>query len=539
MEDFYTYIGQVNIALGIFCLFYRFLFAGDTFFAVRRGFLLSAVLLAFLYPFISLAGLLKEQAPLQEVFAGYVQAVDYAVSVVAPVEGEHFLTWENVIVFIWGTGVVILGVRMLLQLAALGRLLLKSRKTVLEGMRIVTIPAGTAPFSFFNWIFVCPDDHSPEELHHILLHEATHTRQYHSWDMILSEVLCTAFWLNPAVWLLRKYIRQNLEFLADDQVVNTGCDRKNYQYDLLRLSHRANVLPIVNNFNVSQLKKRIMMMNKKKTSRLGLLKYVVLLPVTVVLVLAGNARTVAEIVNELALPGEVPEMFRDGKMLPVIDVSSQQRKEGEKCMKGRVVDENGQPIPAVSIIMKNSSVGTLSDKKGNFLIRGYDSGILCFSYVGKDTREIPYTKGTKELKVVMNQVATELEEIVVVAYVPDTTEVKPQEEEKEIFVVVEDMPRFKEGQLGTYLARHIKYPVRAAEKGIEGKVFVTFVIDKQGKVKDAKVARSVEASLDKEALRIVETMPDWKPGKQRGIPVDVQFTLPIDFKLQKMVVQSK
>ncbi|MCQ5178192.1 hypothetical protein NE693_16470, partial [Faecalibacterium prausnitzii] len=84
----------------------------------------------------------------------------------------------------------------------------------------------------------------------------------------LGEILCIFFWFNPVVWLLRKEIRQNLEFLADEQVVNSGYNRKNYQYHLLRLSHQSTAVPIVNNFNVSQLKKRIIMMNKKKTSRI-------------------------------------------------------------------------------------------------------------------------------------------------------------------------------------------------------------------------------------------------------------------------------
>ena len=115
--------------------------------------------------------------------------------------------------------------------------------------------------------------------------------------MLLGEILCIFFWFNPVVWLLRKEIRQNLEFLADEQVVNSGYNRKNYQYHLLRLSHQSTAVPIVNNFNVSQLKKRIIMMNKKKTSRIGLLKYAFLLPVTGLLILAGNARAVTDLAS--------------------------------------------------------------------------------------------------------------------------------------------------------------------------------------------------------------------------------------------------
>ena len=94
-----------------------------------------------------------------------------------------------------------------------------------------------APFSFFHWVFLNPEDYSDRERKEILTHEKTHVEQWHSVDMLLGEVLCILFWFNPFVWLLRRDIRQNLEFLADRKVVESGYDRKNYQYHLLRLSH--------------------------------------------------------------------------------------------------------------------------------------------------------------------------------------------------------------------------------------------------------------------------------------------------------------
>ena len=104
--------------------------------------------------------------------------------------------------------------------------------------------------------------------------------------------------------------------------------------------------------------------------------------------------------------------------------------------------------------------------------------------------------------------------------------------EGEIFTAVEEMPVFKEGNVLAYMARMVKYPVRAQEKGIQGKVIVSFVIDKAGRVTDPQVVRSVDQDLDREALRVVKALPDWIPGKQRGVAVDVFYTLPIEFRLQ-------
>jgi len=107
-------------------------------------------------------------------------------------------------------------------------------------------------------------------------------------------------------------------------------------------------------------------------------------------------------------------------------------------------------------------------------------------------------------------------------------------EEAQVFFIVEDMPEFPGGDLALrkYIANAIKYPVIAQENGIQGKVYVTFVVGKDGKVQNARIARGVDPSLDKEALRVVNSLPTWKPGKQRGKPVNVSYTVPINFVLQ-------
>jgi protein TonB len=109
-----------------------------------------------------------------------------------------------------------------------------------------------------------------------------------------------------------------------------------------------------------------------------------------------------------------------------------------------------------------------------------------------------------------------------------------EEEEAQVFFIVEDMPEFPGGEMAlrTYIANAIKYPVIAQENGIQGKVYVTFVVGKDGSVSNASIARGVDPSIDKEALRVINTLPKWKPGKQRGKPVNVSYTVPINFQLQ-------
>ena len=124
--------------------------------------------------------------------------------------------------------------------------------------------------------------------------------------------------------------------------------------------------------------------------------------------------------------------------------------------------------------------------------------------------------------------------LITVAPVLSAPKEEEEEEATEVFFIVEDMPEFPGGEMAlrTYIANSIKYPVIAQENGIQGKVYVTFVVGKDGSVTNATIARGVDPSIDKEALRVVNSLPKWKPGKQRGKPVNVSYTVPINFVLQ-------
>ncbi|WP_299578914.1 energy transducer TonB [uncultured Sunxiuqinia sp.] len=128
---------------------------------------------------------------------------------------------------------------------------------------------------------------------------------------------------------------------------------------------------------------------------------------------------------------------------------------------------------------------------------------------------------------------TDIDEETAIEVAPVIQE-EEEEEEGQVFFIVEDMPEFPGGELALrkFIANAIKYPVIAQENGIQGKVYVNFVVDTDGSVTNARIARGVDQSLDKEALRVVNNLPKWKPGQQRGKPVKVSYTVPINFVLQ-------
>lgn len=511
------YVLQVNVGLLVFYLLYRGLLARDTFLGMRRLYWWAAWVLAFLYPLVKLGVWGRTETPLQVVMADYAEAMTVVVSAVAPEEAATW-SWQDGLALLWAAGASALLLRMLVQLAVVCRLARRGRKVEWHGVRVLAVEGDNVPFSFFRWIFVQPGNHSEGELEEILAHEQAHVCQWHSLDVVVSELLCCLFWFNPAVWLAKRCVRQNLEFLADRAVVHSGFDRKNYQYHLLRLSYGVNIGQIVNNFNVSPLKKRIMMMNKKKSRHAGALKYALLLPVAGLLVLSANAEAVAETAENV--------------------VAHWTADEGPVRMTGVVVDENGKPLPGVTVVIKGSMLGVATDAEGRFEIVSPEDKTLVFTYVGRKTQEVAFDAGTTDIKVVMPVEDVELNPLVaadvesILNQAADSTKDEVVSVwQDEFFKVVEDMPQFTDGNIFDYLAQHVRYPEEAEKNGIGGMVYVQFVIDTTGKVVEPKVIKSVSPELDAEALRVVSEMPAWKPGMQRGKPVRVSFTLPVIFKL--------
>ncbi|MBK5195169.1 MAG: TonB family protein [Proteiniphilum sp.] len=178
--------------------------------------------------------------------------------------------------------------RFLSQLISIIRIRAKSDLTEISGIPVYRLKDDITPFSFFNLIFIHTEKHSETELAQILLHEQTHVRQGHSVDIMLIESICVLFWWNPFVWLMKREMAMNLEYLADHGVITEGVNSREYQYHLLRLTYHETAVPIVNNFNVSQLKQRIMMMNQSKSPAYRLGRYLLVLPL-VLLFLTANS----------------------------------------------------------------------------------------------------------------------------------------------------------------------------------------------------------------------------------------------------------
>ena len=326
------YLLKANIILALLYAFYRLFFYRDTFFKWRRAALLGILAVAVLAP-LPWTQMWLSTLPTAHAVGTFTAEVLLPEFIVTPEPSRTGLSLTHLAAWIYGIGVCLLAVRILIQCLAIGQLGRRCPRTEVNGMTIHALPEGEAPFSFFRQIFVCPTGHTPEELDEILVHEQTHARQVHSLDVLAAELACTLGWFNPFVWLWTREVRQNLEYLADQSVLAGGHDRRTYQYHLLGLAYHKAAATIYNNFNVLPLKKRIRMMNKQKSKSIGQLKYLLFIPVAALLAAAcaGNSEPKTAIV-----------MDKDGTREVVIDEQTVEQMEEMAAKQDKVAKENAE-----------------------------------------------------------------------------------------------------------------------------------------------------------------------------------------------------
>ncbi|MEY2631016.1 MAG: hypothetical protein RLZZ469_1913, partial [Bacteroidota bacterium] len=184
--------------------------------------------------------------------------------------------------------------RIVINFTSLFRMLYNQQKTKKEAFTLVDLNQNIAPFSFFNYIVYNSSLYTAEELQSILLHEKVHSREKHSFDVMVAKLFCIIFWFNPFVWLYKKAIIQNLEYIADHKAVQQLENPKVYQMALLKAISNQNCLSITNNFYQSLIKKRIVMLNTNQSQQRNAWKYSLILPVLIGFVLLFQIKTIAQ-----------------------------------------------------------------------------------------------------------------------------------------------------------------------------------------------------------------------------------------------------
>ena len=530
------YLLKINIAIALFYAFYRLFFYKDTFFTWRRTALLCFFGVSALVPLLDIQTWIAAQEPMVAMADLYGAVLtELTITPQAQTMDWHQVMKGGIELVYWIVA-ALLSARLFVQLASILRLARQCPTEEVDGILIHRLSPEKGSFSFFRWIFICPDAHSGEELHEILTHERTHARQWHSVDVLVGELACIACWFNPFVWLMRREIRTNLEYLADERVLATGHDAKVYQYHLLGLSHHKAAATIYNSFNVLPLKKRIIMMNKKRTRKIGRTKYLMFLPLAALLMIVSNIETVARSTKKIAT-----EVLTPKADTPQPSPAQKTSPTEEKLItyEGKVVDATGKPIEGVRIFYRSEKTtgSLLTSEEGTFSLTIPKEAKFYFRWqkgdkvMLKDAQSINLSQ-PKNLLVKMDGEWGEVVQSKPIA--PD------------IFEVVEQMPEFPNGGMAglmQYLSQNIRYPEAAKKAGKQGRVTVQFVVEKDGSISNVSTLRGVEPDLDKEAIRVISEMPKWKPAMQRGETVRVRYTVPVMFRLdnkaEEVVVVSK
>ena len=290
MHTFFELQLKAGAIIGLMVLAYVFILARDSFFQRNRVWLLATLIVPWIMPMLAMPLWLKNWLFAEaQTTPSYLLPFDQALSAEVPqAVVQQGFDWQLALVVLFGVVSSILMLRLLWGYRIIFQLKKKAETRLYKGHKVVLMDDESVnPFSFFRTIFVPQALEKEADGPMILEHERTHCSQLHSIDISLAEWLLVLQWWNPFVWWLRKLIAQNHEYCVDNAMVKQTIETKSYQYALLNLLQGSKRLQLVNNFNKSLTKKRIVMMNKKHTNKIvGWSKGILMLPLMLALLLS-------------------------------------------------------------------------------------------------------------------------------------------------------------------------------------------------------------------------------------------------------------
>ena len=466
MAAFLVYILKSAFVLAMLVSLFMIFMSRETFHRLNRYIMLSIVAIALLLPAVNLgiespfkviAVDIEERFAEEESVADGGVAIDMSgfdglpllsevpldLPILESVDEEPF-NWLLLVAIVYFAGVALLVVRQAVMYVQVARIIVCSRvadasRYGCEGISLRVHCGKEKPFSWFSWVVVSEDDLN-DGGREILIHETAHACAGHSLDIMLIDAVIIMQWFNPLAWIMKNCLKDIHEFEADEAVINSGVNAREYQLLIIKKAVGARLYSIANSFNHSLTKKRITMMCKEKSKKWRCAKALYIVPVAAI---AALAFTTVEPVNAT---------------------------ESEFLPKGSEIIADNEKETAENYVLQ----------------------------------------------------------------IPDGDD--------KVYQVCENAPAFPGGThaMYKYLADNIKYPDEAKAAGKQGRVMVQFVVRKDGSISDVTVVRSAgDLSLDKEAVRAVSSMPKWNPGTQGGKPVNVQYTIPVQFKLPSGIVNNE
>jgi TonB family protein len=533
-----NYLLKVAICWLVFYVLYRLILEKTTFFRLNRAYLLITLLLGLVVPMVRIS--LGAPADPTEGSNWLPEVVVRANNLVnqpytlpeITIQVPSSAAWDIWPWLYWG-GVAYCLLRFLVGLFQLYNIYRRGNKQAMGKYTLVYSEEVKAPFSFMRCLF-WPAELEDENLEreYMLRHEETHILQYHTLDVLFSEIIKAICWFNPLAYHYSQALRDVHEYLADAAVLQNA-NRKQYGHLLIRQSLSGPSIALVNHFSTSQLKKRIHMMMRKKTEGRAQLRYALSLPL-----LVGLGFLFAQINIE----AQVPTTSQNSTLPPpppmmvptVVEKGKAQQPIHSNLSKEVLIHGDTVPSAVKEVVVTGYPFKAIPDK--SIVVEG-------FPLQPNQVKEVVVQgyalrpQAPQEVVVAGYPTRTNsANEVVVVGYATKRDSIPG-----EVFKVVEKMPEYPGGssELLRFLAQNIKYPDIAKKENIQGMVVVQFIIGKDGTIIDPHVVQGIGGGANEEALRVVKMMSKWKPGLQKGQAVNVQFNLPIRFMLEGGVIEKK
>ena len=523
------------------------------------------------------------------------------------------ITWIQALTWIYMAGVVLMLILTLVQATSLIRFMSSGvRHTDTQGNTVILHNNDVPPFSIFRYIVMSVKDYESCR-QYILTHEQEHIRLGHTYDLLLLQGMKTLMWFNPFIWFLSRDLKAVHEYEADQAVINQGIDAKSYQQLLVMKVVGNRLQPFTNNLNHGSLKKRIVMMYQKPSNRWLMLKALCAIPVAALTINTfatpietdpvedmvktletTNVPAFNEVKEALPSPKTAEEASEEKPFAittdsnniddnPLILINGHEVKipaniktiDGETL--GKMLHINKEDIASVTVLKNGAATAIYGEKAKNGVI---SIETKAFQAQPKDTVVVK-----NEVSDVLNiSSAVNIDELmeklpgaekhedgsitingkVVKKILLQGQEVYDDDDDDPVFEVTEEPAQYPGGQaaLMQYLAQNIRYPKISAENGVQGRVIVQFVVEKDGSLsnfavvkksgdtitknaqsgitvnalgsatEESKVPQEAFDAINAEAVRVLREMPKWIPAKQRGQEVRMRYTLPITFRLQ-------
>ena len=487
---------------------YKLLFRNSNRFQLNRIILLTISVFAFALPFIKIS---IEAQQFQEMtsFKQEMDVIFYNDAIMeAPVEANT-LSITDVISYIYIIGVVFFLMKFVYNIVKIHKIKAGKKIETIDDVNFIYTNESHIPFSFLKNIYIPKDNLDAM----IIKHEMSHVKNHHSVDIILMEIMIAFQWFNPFIRMINNELKNNHEFIADSEAIKNEDEKSNYMMLLLQQCTADDFSTIANNFSFLLTKKRISMITKNQKVKGSVIKVLLTLPVFALLILLNTQ-----------CDNTKPN---DEKQSAVVKAD-----ENAGQLLGTIVDRfSEKPIAFATVVLEkdgNDLYYTTSDKNGSYKITRINEGtynvkVSCDGYESVSIRavNIPVKKLTFQDFWLKKNEAGETSSKIDAVITQDS-----------IYRVSDAMPEYPGGpnEMMRYIQENIKYPQSAKDNKIEGRVFVSFVVEKDGSITNAAVMRGIDKECDAEALRVVSSMPKWNPGQHKGEVVRTQFTIPIIYK---------